>query len=567
MRYLLSLLFLTTLPHSSIGQQPQLKKVNGHLQMVVEGKPFLILGGELHNSTASDTIALKEAMQTFKELNYNTILTYAYWEMIEPKEGDFDFQLIDMAVAYAAEQELKLVMVWFGSWKSTASTYVPTWVKTNPQRFKRYALEDGTELEILSPFCEANWQADAAAYKTLMRHIKKIDIEHTVILMQVENEPGCFDNYRDYSVEALKKWQEPVPAELTAYLEKNKENLYPELKRVWAANGYKTKGSWPEVFGVGSQKGAYQQYTEELFMSFHYGKFLNKVAAAGRKEYDLPTFCNGWLYNDRGFYPHATVNPHVLDAYRAAGSALDFYSPNVYTIEYDQLFSEYTLGGNTLFVPESMYSPSGVLHAIGRYNSLGFAPFGVDDARTFSEQNITNLTLMKSIYGVLPEMAGHITGHYGSGKMNSVYLKPGKKTDSIALGDYMIKATASAAAGFSLDFGKSLEQRGKRRLGPPPAETNEEAKPMPFGALPEGLASAMLIQNDENEFYIIGYGVKLDFALKPSVSFSHLNYLSIDEGTFINEQFVPQKRWNGDEQKLVLPENKLSVLRLRLYHY
>jgi hypothetical protein len=450
-------LFLTT---GVLAQVPYLDYSQGSARMMVDGKPFIILGGELHNSTASDKTALPRVFEEMKALNFNTVLTYAYWEHLEPVEGQFDFDLVDAAIEAARAQEIKLIMVWFGSWKSTASTYVPARVKTNPDRFKRYTLEDGSTLEILSPFYEENKLADAKAYTALMRHIKEVDFDHTVIMMQVENEPGCFDNYRDFSEAAQKAWNSPIPKQMTDYLKKNKGNLFPELEKVWKENGYKTQGTWEEILGKGKQEGDYKFYTEELFMAYNYSTYIDYIAAEGRKILDLPAFCNGWLYNNRGFYPHGTVNPHVLDAYKAGGDALDFYSPNVYTIDYDGLFSLYTLGGNTLFVPESMFSPAGALYAIGAYSSLGFAPFGVDDPKTYNENNAVNLRLMKEIYKTLPEMNELITSNYSSEKMKAVYLNADKKKQTISIGDYILKAESSDQAGFSLDFGKSLEQRG-----------------------------------------------------------------------------------------------------------
>jgi hypothetical protein len=555
--------FLITLANFSFAQKAYLDKSGGSAKMMVDGKPFLIMGGELHNSTGSDMTALPQVFKEMKAMNLNTVLTYAYWEHIEPVEGQFNFDLVDAAINAAKNEEIKLIMVWFGSWKSTASTYAPAWIKTNPKRFPRYALENGNTLEILSPFFEENMKADMKAYKALVQHIKEVDTQNTVIMMQVENEPGCFENYRDYTSQGQKAWEAQMPNEMVNYLKQNEGNLYPELEKVWAANGKKTKGTWEEILGKSSAEGDYKYYPQELFMAYYYSKYINYIAAEGKKVLDLPTFCNGWLYNNRGFYPHGTVNPHVLDAYRAAGSAMDFYSPNVYTIDYDELFSKYTLANNTLFVPESMLSPAGALYSIGAYNSLGFAPFGIDGSGPKKEDNAVNLALLKQINKTLDNMAGIITASYHTEKMNAVYINQSQKKDVVSMGDYIITATTSNERGFNLEFGKSLDQVGKNNI--PGVADEKQAAPAPFGTVPKGLASSIIIQSDTDEFYFIGYGVRLNFELKEAIKLEHLGFLSIDEGDFVNEKFILKKRWNGDEQKVKLPEDHITVLKVKFY--
>lgn len=559
-------------------QLPQLVKTASTTKLMVDGKPFIMMGGELHNSTGSDTTALRQVWKNLKAMNANTVLAYAYWEMVEPVEGQYNFELVDALIDGAGKAGIRVVLVWFGSWKSTASAYAPEWVKTNPKRFPRYTLADGKTLEILSPFSDENRQADAKAYTALMQHIKAVDARHTIIMMQVENEPGCFDNYRDYSPAAQKAWQSPVPADMITYLQVNKGKLFPALEKAWASTGYKTKGTWEDVLGKSTDEGEYKRYTEELFMAYQYSKYINYVAGEGRKKVDLPAFCNGWLYNKKGFYPHATINPHVLDAYRAGGTALDFYSPNVYTIEYDELFSNYVRSGNTLFIPESLPVPAGALYAVGEFDAIGFSVFGIDGPSLKSPENATNVRILTALNETLGQMAGVIATNYNSSKMRAVYINPKQKEHAIDMGDYQITASSSGGMdGFSIDFGKSLEQVGKHKItfaelsgndAPPPASSTPApaaAPPVPFGGPPKPLGSAMIIQHSADEFYVIGYGVKLNFALKEGIAFNHLGFLSIDEGVFETGKFIAKKRWNGDEQKVSLPEEQLTMLKVRLY--
>jgi hypothetical protein len=562
-------IFLLLFATIALAQTPYLDKSGVASKLMVDGKPFLILGSEMHNSTGTDTAEVTTVMKEAKTLNMNTVLGYAYWEMVEPVEGKFNFDLVDHLILSAEKENLKLILVWFGSWKSTTSSYAPEWVKTNPTRFERYTTADGSTLEILSPFSEENLKADTKAYVALMRHLKEFDKKHTVIMLQPENEPGTFTSYRDFSPKALKAWEANVPTDVINYLTKNKGKLFGALEAAWAANGGKTKGTWKELF---ADQPGYPSYAEELFMAYNYSKFINALTAEGRKVLDLPSYCNGWLYNKLGYYPHGTINPHVLDMYRAGGEALDFYSPNVYSLDYDGLFTGFKTGGNTLFIPESILSPAGVLYSIGEYDAIGFAPYGIDGWTDEKNKN-----LLKQVNKTLGNMSGLVASKFNSPDMRALYQAPMARNKSIEIGDYVLSVSSAESHRFAIDFGKSLEKAGKETIsfpqlmgievpeGAPQKETQAGPPPNPFAGLPKDYGSAIIIRNSVDEFYIVGYGLRVDFALKSGIPFKHLGYRSIDKGYFKSNEFVATKRWNGDELKVVLPENELTVLKVRLY--
>jgi hypothetical protein len=98
----------------------------------------------------------------------------------------------------ARRNNLKLVLLWFGSWKNGLSSYAPYWVKKDYKRYPRIRLQGGKSIELLSTFGEASRDADARAYRALMRHIRETDgQQHTVLAMQVENEVGVLRDSRD----------------------------------------------------------------------------------------------------------------------------------------------------------------------------------------------------------------------------------------------------------------------------------------------------------------------------------------------------------------------------------
>jgi GH35 family endo-1,4-beta-xylanase len=107
-----TVMILCSLMHSN-GQQPsrtpRLVKKGNYTQLIVDNKPFLILGGELGNSTASSNQYMRPIWSKLKKLNLNTFFAPVYWELMEPVEGQFDFSLVDSLVKNARLNKMKLV--------------------------------------------------------------------------------------------------------------------------------------------------------------------------------------------------------------------------------------------------------------------------------------------------------------------------------------------------------------------------------------------------------------------------------------------------------------------------
>ena len=127
---------------------PSLQMVHGKSILVQDGKPLILLSGELHNSTAS-SVSYMEKDRTFdnlKALGLNSVIASASWELVEPSEGTYDFSQIDYVVKAARERNMKVVFIWFGAFKNPFMTYAPSWVKKDPKRFPRARDERGREL-------------------------------------------------------------------------------------------------------------------------------------------------------------------------------------------------------------------------------------------------------------------------------------------------------------------------------------------------------------------------------------------------------------------------------------
>ena len=295
---------------------PHLEARGAATQLIVDGKPFLMLSGELHNSSSSSLEYMKPIWPRLAAMGLNSVVTPLSWELIEPTEGNFDFTLVDGLLAQARQSNERVVFLWLASWKNGLSSYAPVWVKQDTRRFPR-VIEHGAAVEILSPQGAETREADGRAFAALMQHLKAVDgLEHTVLMMQVENEVGVLGDSRDHSAAANSAFASVVPAELTQYLKVHRDALYPDLRALWDAKGDKSVGTWTEVFGDSTR-------ADEIFMAWHYARFIQSVAARGKAAYNIPMYVNTWLAGDDtppGEYPSGGPEPRVVDVWSAAGA-------------------------------------------------------------------------------------------------------------------------------------------------------------------------------------------------------------------------------------------------------
>ncbi len=532
MRLSLILAFILLTGFSLVAQSykpPHLETKGNVVQLVVKNKPFLALGGELHNSTVSGSGYMRPVWAQMKQKHVNTVLAPVYWELIEPQEGTFDFALVDSMIYGARKQNLHLGILWFGAFKTTYSTYVPSWVKTNTEKYPRARNSQGNNLPMLSVFSDANLKADANALNRLMKHIRQVDEkDQTVILVQVENEVGLFNGPRDYSPEASKAYNEGVPAELMRYLTANKGKLQPELDSVWKATGYKTSGSWEAVFGKSileeKNPNVLSYLPEELFSAYHYTKFVGQLAAAGKEAYLIPMFVNAWpkaigFTGVPGKYPSGGPVPHTLDIWRANAPAIDFITPNVYASKQGiyTLVEQYHRSGNPVFIPEikqGLEAANLAFWIYGQHDAIGVAPFGID--ATTAEQDPFTKT-----FAVLAQVQALILQHQGKGSMAGIFVDSAANSQTVALPGYTVKADLVVPRG----FGGSAPTVKKPTL-----------------------AGGLVIALGPDEFLAVGKDYELTFtpiktdSKKPQVDVDYL-----EEGTFVDGKWLVSRRLNGDE--------------------
>jgi hypothetical protein len=505
---------------------PRIEKTGSSYRLLVDDKPYLMLGGQVHNSDTANSDDLNKALDVLASWHANTAEVPIYWEAIEPKEGQFDFSSIDLAIQSARKRDLHLVLLWFGTWKNGESHYAPEWVKRDKQKYVRVLGSRGEETEIISPLCRAAMEADSRAFASLMQHLKSIDeAERTVLMVQVENESGLFGTDRDYSKAANQQFDGPVPKELLSFLESHRQTLSIPMAAVW--NKSSKSGKWKEVFG---------ELAPESFSAWLVSNYVNTVAAAGKREYPLPMYANDWLIEGverAGRWPSGGPTVNVLDVWKAAAPSIDILAPDIYYPKFYDVAAQYTRPDNPLFVPETNFNPYFIGFAyttFGNFNGIGFSPFGIDDVVKGGAPAAIGAGF-EDTYRVLRPLLPLIAHYQYTGKLHPVLQGIADGEDwkqSIRVGDRLAA---------NIEFTASFD----------PAK---------------GRASGMIIELASDDFVVMGTGFDVTFR-EMDGPLRDAQLISIEEGTFQGEQWVPSRRLNGDERHVSLPESS-TILRVRV---
>ena len=502
--------FLLIAFNSFAQQKPHLARNGKATQLIVDGKPFLVLGGELHNSSSSSSDYMETLWEPLKEMNLNTVLAAVSWQLLEPTEGKFDFSLVDEIINDARAHDLRIILLWFGSWKNGLSHYTPDWVKKDTDRFPPVVFDNGKSPEVISVLSEEAKQADAKAFAALMSHVKKVDEnQHTVIMVQIENEVGLIGDTRDHSKVANKLFEKEVPAELIKGLKQHQNEIMPSLKEMLNKNRDHSAGSWAEMFGNTAA-------ADEAFMAWHYANYLNTVAKAGKDEYDLPMFTNTWIVQPEdkkpGDYPTGGPQAHLLEIWRIGAPDIDFESPDVYLPNFKEIAEMYYHPDwNPLFIPESFMDIDGAanaFYAVGECNAIGYSPFGIDRNQKKPSTNI----LAKS-YDILNQLMTAITSAQSRGEIRGISLSRSDSIKQFELGGYELTAIL---------------------------RTNWE------GEFQTDKGFGIVINTGKDNFIIAGADISISFI--PGGKGSEMAGLaSVWEGRYVDGNWTPGRLLNGDD--------------------
>jgi Domain of unknown function (DUF5597)/Beta-galactosidase len=530
---------------------PRLQRAASTTQFLVNGKPWIALAGEVHNSTASSEAYMRPVWDRLQQLHLNTVVTPAYWELVEPKEGQYDFSLVDMQIREARARKMRIVLLWFGAIKNAKSNYAPAWVREDKLRFPRALTSPSAPKPIkyepaLSVFSNSVVQADARAFGQLMAHLAKFDQQRTVIAVQVENEAGVLGDSRDRSPAAEAAWKSAVPSDLMAYLKSRKGQLEPSLDAVWARQGYRESGDWEQVFGNDWQ-------AEELFMAWGVSRFINHVAEAGKSQLRLPMYANAWLgpqqKSDRaGSYPSGGPIPRVFDIWRAGAPAIDWLSPDIYVDDFKAWSAAYARKDNPLFVPEARFIVGNLFITIGQHRGFGFAPFGIEDGLPGNQ--------IAEAYKALGGMGSLLADAQAAGRIDGFALDAGE-TRQLDMGDYQIRIRGGrdTMRKMFLDMGIPVPV-----ITPPPVPQNtgttshEVSDQRPLG---------LILQLARDEFLLVGKDLDVEFTLKSRPN-EPVELARIEEGRYVDGRWVPGRVLNGDEALRIVPFDELGSTRIQL---
>ena len=503
-------------------QLPSIIKKEGHPTLLVDGKPYIILGGQAHNSSAwpSTLPAVWSAIET---LHANTLEIPIYWEQIEPEQGKFDFSGIDTLLSQARQHSTRLVLLWFATWKNGSNHYMPAWMKHNPDKYPNCIGNTGAPIDSPSPIADATLEADKTAFANVMRYLKKADPQHTVIMVQVENEPGAWGTVRDYSPAAQRLFEKPIPKALMAALPHAvpaSTAAYPAPTAAYLAP------TWKDVFKADA---------DEYFQAWYVASFIGQVAAAGKAEYPLPLYVNAAL-RDPLTHPAANTyesggpTDNVIPIWKAAAPAIDILCPDIYLKENDKdlkVIDLYTRPDNPLFVPEVGGTPEKLkyLFPVLAHGGIGFSFFGIDGNE--------NLTQFAREYTLLASLCPRLAEWDAEGKTSALVEPEDHSEQSVTLDGW--QATVRFGTGRS------------------PMRPNDQ---------PTG--KALIIQLDRNTFLVTGTLSRITFHPTAPSPDRAWQYLKVEEGSFENGTFQPQRILNGDETDWGGPAFGTSPTLLRI---
>jgi len=404
---------------------------------------------------------------------------------------------------------------------------------------------EGKASYCLSPFGANTLEADRRAFTALMKHLQAVDAaQHTVILVQVENEVGTYGLARDHGAAAEAAFAADVPAEVL------------RAKPPTASGA--AHGAWRAVYG---------DYADEYFHAWAIARYVEAIAKSGRAAHELPIYVNNALRNP--LEPMAPWHSNfasggptfdVIDIYKAVAPHVDVVGLDLYAPESEQVaasLSRFQRPDNALFVPEMGNSPRYaryVYEILGR-GAFGVVPFGIDYSRDSNYplgSPLSDARLVAPfapVYAAFAPMQSQWSQWAAEGRTHGIAEGEDRKPQTIAMDGW--KAQVSFG---EWQFGERSWPQLKDSV-PPGTET-------PSG----GVAIAQI---GPDEFIVVGEHVRVRIEAADAAQAATAQLVSADEGHFDAQgRWVTERRWNGDQVDWGLNFTAHPVvLRIRMGHY
>jgi len=498
----------------------------------VNGQPFYPIGRHriyMAGYHVRDDSEMEAQFKASKLCNGNTVCMAIFWDQLEPEEGKFDFSSLDAMITMARKYDLKVIPLWFATWKNGVMDYAPKYIKSNPDLYKRVIAPTGNSIWVLSSHCKATLEADKRAFAALCKHLKAFDgNEQTVISLQIENEPGISGSDRDYGPAAQAEYDANVPAKLISSMKKaGKGSVY----KVWQDAGGKESGTWPQIFGW--EAGG-------LMTAWSMTVFINEVAKAGKAVYDIPMFVNYAL--GKFSMPGADASGDKrLEIYKWFGPDIDLIAPDILTNDmkdHEAWSVAFNRDDNPLFEVEAR--PDGMFMDIANYNAIGyFTHYDQNEDGTVPPDQQRLVSLTRNVAAVIPLLLKY----QGTGKIYAV-------EEPVSEGGGRGRGSQIDMDGYwgMIQFGNSYSYLGYQQPG-----TIEHQK---------GRGAGLIFQVSKHEFYLVGYNLRLMLRPKPTLENmqftlhggdrdhpSYINFvLSVEEGKFNKKgEFIAIRQINGDD--------------------
>jgi hypothetical protein len=328
------------------------EELNGRKAFFVDGKPFIILGLQWD----CDGCYTPEDMDPFFEhgekMGLNTASLLLYWKEIEPVKGEYRFEMLDHRIEMARKHNMKIVLVWFGSYKNGNLTYAPDYIRFDHKTYTKVIDKHGkVHTNFCCPTARETHRRDELALIEVFKHLKEVDSEtHTVILFQMENETGIFGTDRCYCGSCNEEYK---------------------------------KNDYEKEYGVRAG---------EYFTAQCIAEYCDSLTKTVKDIYPLPVYMNAWLNkvhaNERaGFdYPNGGPVPDVLEMYFKTIKYIDCIAPDIYQFsrrDFEYFCKAYSIHNNPLFIPEcatgmGTRTARNIFYAIGDYAAFGYDPWAIN---------------------------------------------------------------------------------------------------------------------------------------------------------------------------------------------